>query len=203
MSAGSSPDGIPDPPIVADRAAIDAALGRIAAGLSATHGHGDIVVGVLKGGVLTTADLVRRLSFCPRIDFVAMARYGSADRVHLVKDLDLDVTGAHVVVVEDVVDTGLSLRWLLDEIGRRGPRSITTCALVDKPRHRLVPVELDHVGISVDQDFLVGFGLDFAGRYRNLDLLAAVEPGVMRADPDRYQDWAARMRRERGRRSAG
>ncbi|MGY6499643.1 MAG: phosphoribosyltransferase [Acidimicrobiales bacterium] len=194
---------MPDPRIVADASAIDDAIRQMAVALSATHTHGDVVVGVLKGGVLTTADLVRRLDFCPAVDFVALARYGSAERAHLVKDLDLDVTGARVVIIEDVVDTGLSLAWLVGEIARRDPASITTCALVDKPLHRVVPVELDHVGLTVEHDFLLGYGLDFAGRYRNLGLLAAADLEALRADPDCYQRWATRMRREQGRGPAG
>jgi hypoxanthine phosphoribosyltransferase len=153
---------------------------------------------VLKGSMIFTSDLARALTIHPRIDFMAISTFESGRRVRIVKDLSLDVSGADVVLVEDVIDTGLSGNFLLTELERRGPRSITVCTLVDKPARRLLPLHLDHVGVEVDDDYLIGYGLDFAGRYRNLDVLAAADLGRLTADPDCYRAWAYPRSAEHG-----
>jgi hypoxanthine phosphoribosyltransferase len=160
-------------------------VARLGRELSAAHEDGVVLVGVLKGSVPFLADLARALTIAPLIDFLAVSPYAEGTgRVRIVKDLDLDVTGRAVVLVEDVVDTGLTTTYLLGELGRRGARSVEVCALVDKVRRRLVPVPLRWVGFAVEHDYLVGYGLDHAERYRNLPVLAAADLGVLRADPD-------------------
>jgi hypoxanthine phosphoribosyltransferase len=146
-----------------------------------------LLVAVLKGSVIFLADLVRAMTVHVEIDFLAISTYAEGTgRVRLVKDLQIDVGGRDLVVVEDVVDTGLTLTWLLDELRRRSPASLEVCALVDKTARRIVPVPVRFVGFSVPDDFVVGYGLDFAGRYRNLDLLAAGDLDALRADPDAH-----------------
>lgn len=166
---------------------IDAAVARLAAELSAAYEDGVVLVAVLKGSVIFLADLVRRMSVNPVVDFLAVSAYAEgAPRVQIMKDLDVDIAGRDVVLVEDVVDTGLSLTWLLDELGRRGPRSLAVCAFLDKPSRRIVPVDVRWVGLTVDEPYVVGYGLDVAERYRNLNLVAAADTAVLAADPDAY-----------------
>ncbi len=153
----------------------------------AAGGDGTVVVAVLDGSLVFVADLVRTMASEVTIDFLALSSYGrGSGRVRLVKDLDVDVAGRPVVVVHDVVDTGLTLTWLLGELHRRGPTSLDVCALVDRRDRRLVPVPVRWVGIEVGDQFVIGYGLGFRGRYRNLDLLAAADVDALHDDPDAY-----------------
>jgi hypoxanthine phosphoribosyltransferase len=146
-----------------------------------------LLVAVLKGSVVFLADLARRLSVPVEVDFLAITSYApGTGRARVVKDLDVHLGGRDVVLVEDVVDTGLTLTWLLDELGRRAPASLEVCTLVDKVTRRIVPVPLQYVGYEVTEEFLLGYGLDFAGRYRNLDFVAAGDLHALRDDPDAY-----------------
>jgi hypoxanthine phosphoribosyltransferase len=169
------------------REEIRTAVGRLASELSATYGDGVVLVSVLKGSVIFLADLVRRMTVHPIVDFLAVSSYAEgAPRVRIVKDLDVDITGRDVVLVEDVIDTGLSITWLLDELTRREPRSLEVCALLDKPARRLVPVPVRWVGFEVAEAYVCGYGLDVAERYRNLDVIAIADTAVLAADPDAY-----------------
>ena len=160
-------------------------MARLGRELSATHDDGVVLVGVLKGSVPFLADLARALTIAPVVDFLAVSPYAEGTgRVRIVKDLDLDVAGRAVVLVEDVVDTGLTTTYLLGELRRRGARSVDVCALVDKVRRRVVPVPLRWVGFAVEEDYVVGYGLGHAERYRNLPLVAAADLAALRADPD-------------------
>lgn len=182
---------VPVPALVLGPQEVRRTVARLAGELSERHDDGTLFVAVLKGSVLFLADLVRAVTFVPEVDFLAVSPYPSGGgRVRLVKDLEVDVAGRDVVLVEDVVDTGLSLTFLRHELERRGPRSVSVCTMVDKVNRRLVPVDLDHVGVAVTADYVIGYGLDFAGRYRNLDLIAAADPAVLAQDPDRYVPWA-------------
>jgi hypoxanthine phosphoribosyltransferase len=176
--------------LILDRHGLRATVRRLAAALDATCTDGTVIVAVLKGSMIFTSDLVREISFHPLIDFIAVSSFSGGDRVRIVKDLNLDVRDLDVVLVEGIVDTGLSLQYLLGELEGRGPASLRVCTLVDKPHRRLLPIEIDHVGLTVDDDFLIGYGLDFAGRYRNLDVLAAADLELLAADPDCYRAWA-------------
>jgi hypoxanthine phosphoribosyltransferase len=158
---------------------------RLGREVSAAHEDGVVLVGVLKGSVPFLADLVRALTVAPVVDFLAVSPYvEGTGRVRIVKDLDLDVAGRAVVLVEDVVDTGLTTTYLVGELGRRGARSVDVCALVDKVRRRVVPVPLRWVGFAVEDDYVVGYGLGHAERYRNLPLVAAADLAALGADPD-------------------
>jgi len=138
-----------------------------------------LVIGILKGACIFLSDLVRRLSMPVEIDFVRLASYGKGSQtsgaIRITKDVELAVEGRHVLVVEDIVDTGTTLVWFMDYLRRRRPESVRICALVDKLERREVEVPLDYVGIRVDKGFLVGYGLDFAEQHRNLPDIHEVE----------------------------
>jgi hypoxanthine phosphoribosyltransferase len=175
------------PEILFTKDDIRAAVRRLAGELSDVYDDGVVLVAVLKGSVIFLADLVRAMTVHPVVDFMSVTSYAEgAPRVQIMKDLDMDVVGRDVVLVEDVIDTGLSLTWLLDELGRRGPRSLEVCAFVDKPSRRIVPVNVRWVGLTVDEPYVCGYGLDVAERYRNLDLVAAADTTVLSEDPDAY-----------------
>ncbi|HVC25797.1 MAG TPA: phosphoribosyltransferase family protein [Acidimicrobiales bacterium] len=153
---------------------------RLGAQVCADHPGGVVLVGVLKGSVCLMADLLRRITVPCEVDFLALSAYspGSA-RVQVLKDLDLDVTGRDVVLVEDVVDTGLSARYVLDLLVRHGARRTRLCALLDRPGRRILPLQVDYLGVEAPDDFLVGYGLDLAERFRNLSgvvSIGAAEP---------------------------
>ncbi len=136
------------------------------------HGKTLVLVGVLNGAFIFMADLARRIEFPVRLDFVRLASYGekteTSGKVRITKDVELSLKGSHVLIVEDIVDSGVTLRWLLDHISSLGPESVKVCALVDKRERREVEINADYVGMTVDSGFLVGYGLDFSENHRNL-----------------------------------
>ena len=167
-----------------DRVELQAGIARLAAELSAAHEDGVLLVAVLKGSVPFLSDLVRAMTVRPEVDFLAISAYApDTGRVKLLKDLDVDINGRDVVVIEDIVDTGLTLTYLQRELGGRSPRSLATCALLDKQARRIVPTPVDHVGFVIPDEFVLGYGLDFAGRYRNLDHVVAGDLAALRTDP--------------------
>jgi hypoxanthine phosphoribosyltransferase len=168
---------------------LHAGVRRLAEELSAAYPDGVVLVAVLKGSVPFLADLVRLLTIPVEVDFLAISSYAEGTgRVRLVKDLDLDLNDRDVVLVEDVVDTGLTLTYVLGELGRRGPRSLEACALLDKATRRIVPTPVRFVGFEVGDEFVLGYGLDFAQRYRNLNCIVAGDLDALRADPDAHVD---------------
>jgi hypoxanthine phosphoribosyltransferase len=178
---------VTEPRILVGPEELRAGVDRLAAEVSAAYPGGVLLVSVLKGSLLFASDLVRRVTVPAEIDFLAISAYeAGTGRVRLVKDLDIDVTDRDVVLVEDIVDTGLTLAYLLGELGRRAPRSLAACTLLDKSARRILPVTLDFVGFEVPDEFVLGYGLDFAGRYRNLDLIAAGDLELLAGDPDAH-----------------
>ncbi len=166
---------------------LQAAVGRLGAEISAAHPAGVLLVAVLKGSVPFLADLARAVAVPVEVDFLAISAYApDTGRVRLVKDLDLDIAGRDVVLVEDIVDTGLTLTYLLGELARRGPRSLEACALLDRAGRRIVPTPVRFVGFTVGDEYVVGYGMDFGERYRNLDLVAAADLAALRADRDAH-----------------
>ncbi len=146
-----------------------------------------VLVAVLKGSIPFLADLVRRLTIVPVIDFMAISAYApETGRVRIVKDLDMDISGRDVVLVEDIVDTGLTLHYLLAELGRRNPRSLEACTLLDRTSRRIIPTPVRYRGFEIGDEFVLGYGLDFSQRYRNLDRVVLGNVDVLQEDPDAY-----------------
>jgi hypoxanthine phosphoribosyltransferase len=160
---------------------------RLGAELSAAYPDGVLLVGVLKGSVPFLADMVRAMTVPAEIDFLAISAYTEGTgRVRIVKDLEADICGRDVVLVEDIVDTGLTVSYVLGELRRRQPRTVEVCALLDKAVRRIVPVPLRFVGFSIPDEFVLGYGMDFAERYRNLDRVVAGDLNALRANPDAH-----------------
>lgn len=142
------------------------------------------MVAVMRGSIPFVADLARAISAPVTFDFLAISTYSpGSGRVRLTKDLDSDVQGLDVVLVEDLVDTGLTLNYVMGELAGREPRSLSACALLDRRRRRLVPVDLRFVGMEVDDDLILGYGLEHAGIYPNVSGLHAADIAALRADP--------------------
>lgn len=178
---------MPPPEVLLGRRELRAVVERLGGEITAAHPGGLVLVGVLKGSLLFFADLVRAVTSPVEIDFLAISSFApDSGRVRIVKDLDTDIGGRPVVVVEDVVDTGLTLSYLLGELARRSPSSLQVCTLLDKQARRLLPLPLDYVGATIPDVFALGYGLDFAGLYRNLGFIVAGDPLLLAADPDRY-----------------
>lgn len=163
------------------------AAARLGAELSAAYPKGMLLVAVLKGSIFFLADLVRRTQVPCRVDFLGISAYAAGTgRVQITKDLDHDVCDQDVVLVEDVVDTGLTCTYVLGELRRRSPASLEVCALFDRRGRRIVPVEIRFRGFEVADDLLLGYGLDIGGRYRNLPFVAAGDRRRLDIDPDAH-----------------
>ena len=134
---------------------------------------------VLKGGVFFMCELAKRITVPVSMDFMSVSSYGDGTKssgvVKIVKDLDDSIKGKNVIVVEDVVDSGRTLSYLLDMLKDRGPKSLRLCTLLDKPERRVVPVHVDYTGFEIPDEFVVGYGLDYAQKYRNLPYIGVVE----------------------------
>ncbi len=143
-----------------------------------------LVVGVLKGAVMVMADLSRALNRHLEMDWMAVSSYGSGTTssgvVRILKDLDTDISGRHVLIAEDVIDTGLTLSWLVANLESRGPASVNICALLRKPDALRMSVDVKYVGFEIPNEFVVGYGLDYDGKYRNLRSIATLSPHVYR-----------------------
>ena len=151
-------------------------------------GTSPVLVSVLKGGTMFLADLFRAIHLPVRVDFMSISPYEdgseSSGVVRIVKDLDQDVGGEDVIVVEDIIDTGLTLSYLLSTLRDRSPRSLEVCTLLDKSARRIAPLQLRYVGFDCPDRFVIGYGLDYAERYRNLDsILALDDPAALAREP--------------------
>jgi hypoxanthine phosphoribosyltransferase len=160
---------------------IDQRLTELAAQIDADYTGKDLLlVGVLKGAVMVMADLSRKLHTKVTMDWMAVSSYGSGTKssgvVRILKDLDTDIHGRNVLVVEDIVDSGLTLSWLLANLKSRGATSVEVAALMRKPAAAKVDVPVRYVGFDIPPEFVVGFGLDFAERYRNLPFVGTLAP---------------------------
>ena len=146
-------------------------------------GHDLLLVGVLKGAVFFMADLMRHLTIPCEIDFMAISSYGdgtdSSGVVRILKDLDINIEGRDVLVVEDIVDSGLTLSYLMRNLEAREPASLEICALLTKPERREIEVPVKYVGFEIPDRFVIGYGLDFAERYRNLPYVGVLDPALL------------------------
>jgi hypoxanthine phosphoribosyltransferase len=172
-----------------DLAARVAELGGELSADYAVHGRVPILVGVLKGSTFFLADLVRSITADVGVDFMSISSYSAAMSpsgvVRIVKDLEHDIAGRDVVIVEDIVDTGLTLTYLRRALSERHPRSLKAVTLLDKAARRIVPVDLEYRGFEIPDVFVVGYGLDFMGRYRNVpELLSVGDLPRLANDPD-------------------
>lgn len=140
------------------------------------------VIGILKGAVPFMADLIREITVPLRYDFMAVSSYGASTKssgvVQILKDLDQDISGQHVLIVEDIVDTGLTLNYLKDNLLSRHPASLRVCTLLDKPSRREVEINPDYNGFSIPDRFVVGYGLDYSERFRQLPFIGVLKPEV-------------------------
>jgi len=167
--------------VLIDEAALRQRIDELGEEISADYAGRDVLlVGVLKGAVFFMADLMRQLTLPCEIDFMAISSYGegtdSSGVVRILKDLDSNITDRHVLVLEDIIDTGLTLSYLMRNLGAREPASLEVCALLVKHGRREADVPVKYVGFEIPNRFVVGYGLDFAERYRNLPHVAVLEP---------------------------
>jgi hypoxanthine phosphoribosyltransferase len=142
-----------------------------------------LLIGVLKGAVFFMADLMRQLTIPCEIDFMAISSYGastdSSGVVRILKDLDINIEARHVLVVEDIIDSGLTLSYLMRNLEAREPASLEVCALLTKPERREIDVPVRYVGFEIPNRFVIGYGLDFAERYRNLPYVGVLDPDLV------------------------
>ena len=168
--------------ILLEAAVIQARVGEIAAEIEGAYPAGEEIhlVGVLKGGFVFMADLVRAMGPRVTLDFIAVSSYAkstkSSGEVRMLKDLDSGLEGRHVIIVEDIVDTGLTLTYLQQILRRRNPKTLRTACLLSKPSRRKVDVAVEYIGFTIEDRFVVGYGLDYAEQYRNLPHIAVLEP---------------------------
>ncbi|MFN2448868.1 MAG: hypoxanthine phosphoribosyltransferase [Candidatus Baltobacteraceae bacterium] len=178
--------------VLFDQDEIAGALGRMAQEIARDYrGRPLLVLGVLKGALYVTADLIRAIAAVPdgpsaiEVDFLVVSSYGNATRssgeVRLLKDTAANITGRNVLVVEDIIDNGLTLQYLRALLGGRGPLTLRSCVLFDKPYHRVVNVPVEYVGLKAPDEFVVGYGLDYRESYRNLPFLGQLEPWAFAA----------------------
>jgi hypoxanthine phosphoribosyltransferase len=141
-----------------------------------------VLVSVLKGSIIFLADLVRAMEIPLAVDLMEVSSYGasteSSGQVRILKDLSSSIEGRHVIVVEDIIDTGLTLNYLLRYLHEKGPASVSICCLLDKPARRLAPIEIDYRGFTIPDRFVIGYGLDYGERYRNLPYVGVLRPSV-------------------------
>ena len=166
--------------ILFTRQEIEAAINRLAAEISADyHGKYPLLIGVLKGSFMFMADLIRLLDFPLEVEFIRLSSYGggreSSGKIKVVQGVHAPIKGRDVLVIEDIVDTGLTVAFLLNYLRRKKPASLRLCALTDKPSRRRIPVTIDYLGFTVPDKFLVGYGLDWGEKFRNLPDIYVLE----------------------------
>jgi hypoxanthine phosphoribosyltransferase len=160
----------------------------LAAEIERDHPDGVLLVGVLKGALIFVADLARAMTRVNvELDFMSISRFApDSGRVKILHDLDTDISGRDVVLVEDMVDTGLTLAYLMGRLAERQPRSLSACTLLDRPRRRIVPHDLRYRGLVLDDEFVLGYGLHLRDLYRNLPFVAAGDRDVVNETPEAY-----------------
>src|ERR1700684_1469573 len=151
-----------------------------------------LLVGVLKGAVMVMADLARAMHMPVQMDWMAVSSYGSGTKssgvVRILKDLDADISGRHVLIVEDIVDSGLTLSWLVGNLRSRGPASVQVCVMLRKPAAARMDVDVAYTGFDIENEFVVGYGLDYAEKYRNLPFIGTLAPHVYKGEESSGMD---------------
>lgn len=169
--------------VLISQKALAAKVGEIGAKISEDYaGKRPLLVSVLKGSIVFMADLMRAITIECDIDFMSCSSYGKGQKssgvVRILKDLDSDITNRHIIVVEDILDSGLTLSYILELLHARNAASIALCTLLDKPERRKVDVKVDYSGFVIPDEFVVGYGLDYADLYRNIPYIGVLKPEV-------------------------
>lgn len=178
-----------DAPIVLlDPPALAREVARLGREIARDHPDGVVLVGVLKGALIFLADLARAIpDIGVTVDFISISRFApDTGRVKILHDLELDISGRDVVLVEDIVDTGLTLAYLLGQLGARAPRRLSTCTMLDRPRRRIVPQDVDYVGYVLADEYVLGYGLHVRDLYRNVPYVVAADRNTLVTLPDAY-----------------
>ena len=169
--------------VLFDEMQIQQRVKELGAQISADYvGKSVMLICILKGAVVFFADLVREISVDVQMDFMAISSYGAATKstgaVQIIKDLSVDITGMHVIVVEDIIDSGMSLHFLSEILMTRGAKTLELCTLLDKPSRRRAQVNVKYRGFEIPDEFVVGYGLDYAEKYRELPVVGILKPSV-------------------------
>lgn len=172
-----------DVEILYDKETISNKVKELAAQISRDYAGKDLLlVGILKGAFVFMADLIREIEIPVELDFMDVSSYGmstvSSGEVRILKDLDYSIKDRDVLVVEDIIDTGLTLKYIKDLLLKREPRSVKTCCLLDKPARRKADIDADYVGFIIPDEFIVGYGIDYAEKYRNIPEICILKPSV-------------------------
>jgi hypoxanthine phosphoribosyltransferase len=174
--------------LLLDAPAIDAHVRRLAREIADDHPGGVLLVGVLKGALLFLSDLARAIAGIPvEIDFISISRFApDSGRVKILHDLTTDISGRDVVLVEDMVDTGLTLSYLVRQLESRGPHRLRTCTLLDRPARRIVPQEVQYCGVELTDEYVLGYGLHARDLYRNVPFIVTADRDEIAAFPEVY-----------------
>jgi hypoxanthine phosphoribosyltransferase len=172
--------------VLIDEDALAGKITELADEISTDYAERDLLlIGVLKGAVFFMADLMRQITVPCEVDFMAISSYGSSTDssgvVRILKDLDINIRDRHVLVVEDIIDSGLTLQYLMRNLRAREPASLEVCALMTKPGRREIEIPVRYVGFEIPNRFVIGYGLDFAERYRNLPYVGVLSEGLIRS----------------------
>ena len=184
--AAAAADDIAD--VLIDAAAIRARVAELGAEIARDYqGHDLVLVSILKGALPFLADLMREIPIPLSLDFLEVTSYGASTEtsgvVRILKDLAHSIADRHVLVVEDILDTGFTLNYVMEHLRGQHPASLRLCTLLDKPARRIVPIDIDYRGFEIPDKFVVGYGLDYAERYRNLPFIGVLRPEVYTTPP--------------------